>query len=175
MKKPDIKKLKYPLWLQIIFYVLTVVGPLTLIAVEGFKSPQVAFRFTFGVIATMLLTWTFLKKFILVKYIKKLTDKKSTLEHEFEVEVGNPDKVKYLWYQNELYLSLFEALNVALIGSLIAVIAYGIQSGSYKVKAITLIIAILYVLAYIAKMLYIFATRDEEYKEETEENTEEHS
>lgn len=172
MKKPDIKKLKYPLWLQIVFYVLTVVSPLILIAVEGFKSPHAAFRFTFGVIAGLLLTWTFLKKFIIVKYVKKLTDKKSTLEHEYEVEVGNLNKVKYLWYQNELFLNLFEAINVTLIGSLIAIVAYGIQAGSYKVKAITLIIALLYTLAYITKFIYIIVTRDKEYKDAEDNTTE---
>jgi len=173
MNKPDIKKLKYPLWLQIVFYVLTVVGPLVLIAVEGFKSPQAAFRFTFGVIAGLLLTWTFLKKFIIVKFVKKFTDKKSTLEHEYEVEIGTPEKVKYLWYENELLLNLFEAINVTLFGSLICVIAYGVQSGSYKVKAITIIIAMLYVIAYIIKFVYIFVMRNKDYntEEEAQENS----
>ena len=177
MNKPDIKKLKYPLWLQIVFYALTVVGPIILIAIEGFQSPHSGFRFTFGVISALLLTWTFLKKFIIVKVIKKYTDKKSTLEHEYEVEIGTAEKVKYLWFTNEIWLNMFEAIEVILLGSFICILAYGIQSGLYTVKAITLIIALFYLIAYVTKFMYIYVTRDEEYgtKDNTKENTEEHS
>lgn len=166
MKKPDIKKLKYPLWFNITFYVLTVILPLVLVMVQGYKSPSKYFRWTFGIITGLIIVWSFLKKFILNGKLKLLKDKKATLEHEYEIELGNIDKVKYLWYTNEELLTILTCFETAIFGGLIALIAYGAATGLFAIKAITCGIAICYVVAYIVKFIVIATLKNKEYKED---------
>ena len=72
----QVKKLKYPLWLDIIFTVLTVAAPIILIVVQGLTSPSHVFRFSFTVICSLLLAWIFIKKFVVKPYEEKLVKEK---------------------------------------------------------------------------------------------------
>lgn len=166
MKKPNIKKLQYPLWFNITFYILTILLPIVLVMVQGYKSPNGAFRWTFGIITGLILVWSFLKKFLLKGKIKLLRDKKATLEHEYEIELGNTDKVKYLWFVNEELLTALNAIEVAIFGGLIALLAYGAASGLFAIKASTCMISICYIVAYTIKFIVITTLKGNEYKEE---------
>lgn len=171
MKKPNIKKLKYPLWFNIVFYVLTVLTPVIALLIQGFRSPSKIFRITFGVLAIALVLWLFAKRFILKHYEEKLIAKQTALEHDYEIEVGDSTKIKWLWFSNELWLTFFNIVTVMLIGGLISVLAVGIQNAVIAVKAITMLIAILYVVAYIIKVVLILSLRGkDEDTSEKEEN-----
>lgn len=39
-KKPNIKKLHYPMWLTLVFFLLTILAPIVLILMEGLKAPD---------------------------------------------------------------------------------------------------------------------------------------
>lgn len=155
MKKPVIKKLKYPLWFHIVFYCLTVLVPLVLIMVEGFSSHVSYFRWTFGVLAIIVLSWSAIYKWLLTGLRKKIADRKLQLEHDYEIDVGNPDKIKYIWFSNEQKLAIVDAANIGLWGLFIAVIAVGIAEGFMAIKGAVLCIAAVYVIAYVMKFLTI--------------------
>lgn len=170
MTKPKINKLKYPLWFNITFYILTIILPIVLVMIEGYKSPSKVFRWTFGIITGLIIVYSFLKKFIFKGKIKELEDKKVTLEHEYEIELGNTEKVEYLWYSNEQILSIMKAVEVFLYGSLLAVFAYGAANGLYTIKALTCMVAICYLSAFILKYVYITTLKEKKYKEEVKDN-----
>lgn len=159
MKKPNIKKLKYPLWFNIIFSILTVAIPLIFIVVQGFNSPSTTFKVSFTMICAILLLWIFVRKFIIHKYEEKLENRRASLEHDYEIEVGNPQKAKWLWYSNEIILSIINAIHVLLIGGLILLMAVGIESAAIKVKGLSFLITILYLIAYIIKFIVLFRLR----------------
>ena len=170
MKKPNIKKLKYPLWFNITFYLLTVLFPIVSVLIDGFKSPNRVFRITFSIIAGLIIIWTFVNKFIISTYKKKLTDEKSKLEHEYEIEVGSSEKIKWLWFTNEQKLSIFAAVQSLLIGALIIVLAIGASDGCMTIKGLTAFVAICYVVAYIMKFVTITVLKGKEDEETTIEN-----
>lgn len=169
MKKPNIKKLKYPLWFNIIFSILTVAIPLIFIVVQGFNSPSTTFKVSFTMICAILLLWIFVRKFIIRKYEDKLQNRKASLEHDYELEIGNQQKAKWLWYNNEIILSIFNAIQVLLIGGLILLMAIGIESAAIKVKGLSFLITILYLIAYAIKFIVLLKLRGSELDEEVKD------
>lgn len=166
MKKPNIKKLKYPLWFTITFYILTVILPIVLVMVEGYKSPDIAFRWTFGIISGLLILWVFVYKFLISNKEKQMVDKKSQLEHEYEIEVGNSKSIKWLWFSNEQKLAIFNAVQVLLFGSFLAVIAIGISSGFMQIKAVVIMISICYIFSYVLKFILISILKDKQEEDD---------
>jgi hypothetical protein len=166
MKKPNINKLKYPLWFNIVFSILTVAIPLIFIVVQGFNSPSTTFKISFTMICATLLLWIFVRKFVFNKYEEKLRNRKASLEHDYEIEVGNPQKAKWLWYSNEIILSIINAVQVLLIGGLILLMAVGIESAAIKVKGLSFLIAILYIIAYVIKFILLLKLRGDEVDSE---------
>lgn len=162
MKKPNIKKLKYPLWFNIVFSILTVAIPLIFIVVQGFNSPSTTFKISFTMICAILLLWIFIRKFIISKYEEKLQNRKASLEHDYEIEVGNPQKAKWLWYTNEITLSIVNTIQVLLVGGLILLMAIGIETAAIKVKGLSFLITILYLIAYIIKFIVLLKLRGED-------------
>lgn len=171
----QVKKLKYPLWLDIIFTILTVAAPIILIVVQGLTSPSHAFRFSFTVICSLLLAWIFIKKFVIKPKEDKLNKEKLNLEHDYSIDVGDPKKCKYLWLQNELWLMLFNSIQATLFGLTIMLLAIGIQNANIKVKFSSFLVIIFYLLAFGMKTIYLLAKKEalEEKEEESEETQEE--
>lgn len=172
MNKPEIKKLNYPVWFTIVFYILTVVTPITILLVQGFTSESATFKVSFSVISIAMIAWVFIKKFVLKGIEDKILNKKAALEHDYEIEVGSADKAKYLWYSNELILILINVVQTILVGGLFLLLAVGIENLTINVKASSFAMIILYIVAYTAKIIFVLVKRDKEFKEEqsTEED-----
>lgn len=160
--KPNIKRLKYPIWFHIIFFLLTVIVPLILIMVEGYKSPSTKFKITFGIISGLVVIWAFINKFLISKFIKAIRTRDLQLIHDYEIEVGNSNKIKYLWFTNEQKLTLFNVISIILYGSLFATVLTAIANGLMQIRGIIVMIAISYVIAYIFKFVIISVLKGKE-------------
>ena len=75
-EKPNIKKLQYPLWFNITFYCLTILVPIVSIMTQGFQSHNTMFKISFGLVASSLLLWSFIHKFIISNIIATINIKK---------------------------------------------------------------------------------------------------
>lgn len=164
MNKPDIKYLKYPLWFRIVFYILTIIIPLIAIMVEGFQSSSTAFKITFGMIVGLLVLWTFISRFLLDNYKHKLKDRQASLEHDYQIDIGNAEKIKWLWFNNEMKLALLEAIQILLIGSLASIVILAISEGLMAIKGVIILIVICYTIAYILKFFLIVYLKGNEYE-----------
>lgn len=162
MTKPEIKKLTYPVWFHITFYCLTVIVPLILIMIEGFGAKSSTFRWTFGVLSMLLVGWLAIYNWLLRGIKKKVEERKGKLEHDYEIDVGNLEKIKYIWFSNELKLAIISAVNVALWGTFFAVVLSGIAEGVMAIKGALITICTLYVIAYTFKFCTILFLRGEE-------------
>lgn len=169
-KKLDIKTLGYPKWFNIVFYCLTIVIPICLLIIEGLKAPStiagVAFKISFMVLSAGIMTWFFVKKFIWSKVEIKLLAKQTALEHDYSIDNGNSEKIKYLWFKNERRLAIFDLINVILYGGFIMVILMGVASTLMKVKGIVALVMTLYVIAYTIKFMILIVRRDDDGLEE---------
>ena len=175
MSKPNIKKLKYPLWYNIVFAILTVAIPLGLFVYECLSAAHtqagVVFKVTFVGLTLAIIAWLFLNHFVIKKFKEKVRAKQLLLEHDYSAQVGNPDALKAMWYANERWLTLFEIAGVLLYGGLGALILIAVQSAIIKVKGILIIIAICYTIAYTIKYLLLILRK--EATDETDNRTEE--
>jgi hypothetical protein len=164
MSKPNIKKLKYPLWYNIVFAILTVAIPLGLFVYECLTAAHtqagVVFKVTFVGLTLAIIAWLFLNHFVIKKFKEKVNAKQLLLEHDYSAQVGNPDALKAMWYANERWLTLFEIAGVLLYGGLGAVILVAVQSAIIKVKGILIIIAICYIIAYTIKYLLLILRKE---------------
>lgn len=161
--KPKINRLKYPLWSRIVFFVLTVIAPVVTLMVEGFQTTSKGYKITFGCICGLVVVWTFIHRFFLVQQEKKWRDRQVSLEHDYEIEVGNGEKIRYLWFNNELKLNIMRALNIASYGALIAVVISGVAEQLIAIKGALIIVIICYVVAYVLRFIVIAAKRGLEY------------
>ena len=175
MSKPNIKKLKYPLWYNIVFAILTVAIPLGLFVYECLSAAHtqagVVFKVTFVGLTLAIIAWLFLNHFVIKKFKEKVHAKQLLLEHDYSAQVGNPDALKAMWYANERWLTLFEIAGVLLYGGLGALILIAVQSAIIKVKGVLIIIAICYTIAYTIKYLLLILRK--EATDETDNRTEE--
>lgn len=175
MSKPNIKKLKYPLWYNIVFAILTVAIPLGLFVYECLSAAHtqagVVFKVTFVGFTLAIIAWLFLNHFVIKKFKEKVRAKQLLLEHDYSAQVGNPDALKAMWYANERWLTLFEIAGVLLYGGLGALILIAVQSAIIKVKGILIIIAICYTIAYTIKYLLLILRK--EATDETDNGAEE--
>lgn len=164
MSKPNIKKLKYPLWYNIVFAILTVAIPLGLVVYECLSAAHtqagVVFKVTFVGLTLAIIAWLFLNHFVIKKFKEKVRAKQLLLEHDYSAQVGNPDALKAMWYANERWLTLFEIAGVLLYGGLGALILIAVQSAIIKVKGILIIIAICYTIAYTIKYLLLILRKE---------------
>ena len=164
MSKPNIKKLKYPLWYNIVFAILTVAIPLGLFVYECLSAAHtqagVVFKVTFVGLTLAIIAWLFLNHFVIKKFKEKVHAKQLLLEHDYSAQVGNPDALKAMWYANERWLTLFEIAGVLLYGGLGALILIAVQSAIIKVKGILIIIAICYTIAYTIKYLLLILRKE---------------
>lgn len=175
MSKPNIKKLKYPLWYNIVFAILTVAIPLGLFVYECLSAAHtqagVVFKVTFVGLTLAIIAWLFLNHFVIKKFKEKVHAKQLLLEHDYSAQVGNPNALKAMWYANERWLTLFEIAGVLLYGGLGALILIAVQSAIIKVKGILIIIAICYTIAYTIKYLLLILRK--EATDETDNGAEE--
>lgn len=165
MSKTNIKKLKYPAWFNIVFSILTLGVPLALFAYTGFTSADTTggtiFKITFTGVLTLVLAWWFIYRFVIKKHVDKLLATQANLEHDYSIEVGNPDAIKTMWYNNEKILTLIDIIRVLLYGGLGVVLAIGIEAGVVKVKTTLFIIAICYVIAYTIKGMLLLNRKED--------------
>ena len=159
-----IRKLGYPLWFSIIFFILTVVTPIGFIIAEGLKAPSTtignAFKVSFLVFSIGIICWFFVRKFLLSNIETKLLTKQIALEHDYSIKVGDAQAIKYLWYSNQTKLALFNLVNVVIYGGFIVIVMLGVASALIKIKDIVLLITILYIAAYGIKFIILILGRD---------------
>lgn len=173
MKKPDIKRLKYPLWFQLIFLALTVAVPAAVAISAGAESESTGFRWTYSVIVSLVLVWIFIHHFIVKPYVNKLRERQIQLEHDYEIDNGNQDKIKWIWFKYEIIYALFHLVTFVVFGALISITIEGIVNGLINsVHAMLGMIISCYLVAYAFKFVVILAMRNKEGKNNEESGTE---
>ena len=153
--KPVIKRLKYPTWFKIVFYILTVLLPISLIMTEGYQSNSAKFKVTFSILVSLGILWSFLSRFILSGLEETINNRKAKLEHDYEIECGDSQKIKYIWFSNEQKLVTLHLIKILLWGTLGIVFLNELARGVIKIKSALSMIATFYIAAYTLKFAVI--------------------
>lgn len=151
-------KLKLPLWSDIIYLCLTVLAPIVFLLIEAYRVPSDGFRVTFTVCTTALLAYVFIRKFILTKYIEKLVNQCAIIELNYQTGVGDPEKNKTLWVKNKIVEYAFSIAYIILLGTLLLLIIWGVQTLGMKLKGTMLFIFLLYIVAFSFRIIMYVST-----------------
>lgn len=162
IKKPvGLKTLKYPIWFEIVFACLTILAPMTLIIVEGLNAPAgiagTTFKVSFMVLIIGIAAWVAIKKIWIKNLESKLLAKQLALEHDYSIDIGNLEKIKYLWYQNEVKLTILNLVSIVLYGGLAMILLLGVSSQLMEIKGLAMILAGIYVVAYTFKFVLLLS------------------
>ena len=151
-------KLKLPLWSDIVYLCLTVLAPIVFLLIEAYRVPSDGFRVTFTVCTTALLAYILIRKFILTKYIEKLSNQCATIELNYQTGVGDPEKNKTLWVKNKIVEYTFNISYIILLGSLLLLIIWGVQTLGMKLKGTMLFVFLLYIVAFSFRIIMYIST-----------------
>ena len=168
MKKQKlvIEKLGYPAWFNIVFFLLTVIAPIVLIAIESLQAPATTtgsvFKISFIGLSVGIIGWFFAKKFLIKNFEERLITKQAALEHDYSIKVGDSELTKYHWYRNEAKLTIINLINIVLYGGMTFIIMLGISSALIEVKGIVLLITTIYVIAFTIKFMLLILRRDDD-------------
>ena len=99
-----------------------------------------------------------IRKFILTKYIEKLSNQCATIELNYQTGVGDPEKNKTLWVKNKIIEYAFSIAYIILLGSLLLLIILGVQTLGMKLKGTMLFIFLLYIVAFSFRIIMYIST-----------------
>lgn len=147
------KKLKLPLWADIIYLMLTIVAPIIFIVIEAHKVPSASFRITFTVCTTALMAYVMIRKFMIDRQLHKLSDQCAVVELNYQTGVGDPEKNKVLWVKNKVIEYVCNIIQIILFGAIILLTVWGLQSLGLKLKGTTIFICLLYIIAFTFRII----------------------
>lgn len=104
------KRLKTPLWLNLVYFIFVIVVPAIITALELFQSRNTIFKWSFASIGSILLLTIVLKKFVFKNKITKLEQKIILLEHDYNINVGDKHKIFTYWKRYTILLNSFTLL-----------------------------------------------------------------
>lgn len=110
MSKVKVDKLKLSLWQELLYLLFVMVVPVVISACEIFSSHSTPFKITFGSIGCLLVTAIVIRKFVLKSHIAKLQEKCLMNEHDYEIDVGNKDKLRKTWAIYNMIMLAYHAV-----------------------------------------------------------------
>lgn len=170
MSKVKVDKLKLSLWQELLYLLFVMVIPIVISACEIFSSHSTVFKITFSSVGCLLITVIVIRKFVLKSHISKLQEKCLMNEHDYEIDVGNKDKLQKTWAIYNMIILAYHAI-VMLLSLILAwlfVEALADQLIQFK-GAATIILAS--VLIGIAVRFIFFAVMANSKEEDDGENS----
>lgn len=119
MSKVTAKKLKLPIWQDIIYLICVAVAPIVITCLELFSSHSTVFKVTFSSIGALLITIMVIKRFVINNKIENIRKETFALEHDYSIAVGDEKLIKAKWKKCKLILYIYDA-TIVLISLLLA-------------------------------------------------------
>lgn len=145
-KKVKAKKLKMPLWQDLVYMALIMVAPIVITCIELFDSSSTVFKWSFASIGAILVTFIVIRKFVINEVVDRYKKEIASLEHDYSISVGDEKLCRQRWKRCHLIIYLYNSLIVLLWMTLIYIFVQALADGLIAFKgAATLIL--LFVLA----------------------------
>lgn len=173
MAKQKIKarKLKSPLWQDLIYMALIMIAPIVITSIELSQSNSQFFKISFASVGALLVTYVVIKKYVLNRGIEKCKNEISLLEHDYAVKSGEENYTIAKWKNCQLKLYLYNSIVVLLAMVLVWLFIGALSDGLIEFKgAIAMIL-----LFVLAGMVFKCATFIRGVCVESEDDSEENS
>lgn len=160
------KKLKMPLWQDIVYMCLVCVAPIVITCIELFQSHSTVFKWSFASIGAILVTFIVIKKYVLNTYIKKNEEEIVLLEHDYSIGTGDETACKAKWKHCKMMLYILNCIEVLLALVLAYLFVTALADGLIAFKgAITFIL--LFVLVGMLFKLFTYISLSVDTDEDT--------
>lgn len=110
MSKVKVEKLKLKLWQELLYLLFVMVIPIIISGIEIFGSHSTPFKITFSSVGCILIAAIIIRKFVFKSYIAKLQEKCLMNEHDYEIDVGDKDKLKKTWATYNMIILAYHAI-----------------------------------------------------------------
>lgn len=172
MNESRSKELKMPVWQNIIYLACVAVAPIIITCIELFNSHSTVFQWSFASIGSALITFLIIKNFVLKKQIEKMKLELHDLEHDYSIEVGNPELCLRRWKKYKFILYCYDAIVILMSMLLCYIFITALSDGLIAFKGAALIILASVLLGTVFKAFtYInYGKIKEETTDETKQN-----
>lgn len=171
-KKIKAKKLKQPLWQELVYLALVGVAPIVITCIELFQSHSTIFKWSFASIGAILITYIVLRKFIINEKIKKAKAEILQIEHDYSLNIGDEALAKQKWKHLNLVVYIYNAIMVLLVMALVYLFVTALVDGLIAFKGAVLFILLFVLAGMIFRACTYLGAEFEDVEEETsnEEN-----
>lgn len=161
MGKITVNKLRLTWWQELLYLLFVMVVPIVISACEIFSSHDTVFKITFSSIGSVLLTVILVRKFVFKSKIEKLQAKCLMNEHDYEIDVGDKDKLRKTWAIYNMLILIYHAavLILSIILAWLFISALADQVIQFK-GAATIILCSVLVGVIVKVVIFASLTRD---------------
>lgn len=164
--KVKVKKLKMPLWQDLVFMAFVAIAPIVITCLELFHSHSSAFKWTFASIGALLITFIVIKKYVLNTKIEKMKEEVFALEHDYSIASGDEKLIEAKWKRYNLILYSYNAVAVLLVLVLAYLFVTALIDGLIAFKGAMTFILLFVVIGMVFKALcYTVGTYEDEEEE----------
>lgn len=151
-----VRKLRLPLWQEIVYFILVAGAPAIITSIELFQSHSALLKISFISIGALLLTLLIVKKFVINNKIDKLKDKITMLEHDYSIEVGNENSCRSQWALFNILIFAYNMLCVLFILVLFIILINAIINNLISFRGASLLILLFAFIGMIWKIICYF-------------------
>lgn len=172
--KVKARKLKMPLWQDLVYMALVCIAPIVITCIELFNSHSAPFKWSFASIGAILVTFIVIKKYLLNNQIDKLKKEVFACEHDYSVGASDDKLTEAKWRKAKLILYAYNAVTVLLSLVLVYLFVTALVDGLIAFKgAVTFIL--LFVIAGMIFKATCYASGVYEEEEEDTSNEQENN
>ena len=173
-KKVKARKLKMPLWQDLVYMALVIIAPIVITCIELFDSHSSAFKWSFASIGSILITFIVIKKYILNNQIDKLKKEVFSCEHDYAVGASDDKLTEAKWRKAKLILYAYNAIAVLLALALFYLFITAIVDGLIAFKGAATFILLFVIFGMIFKAICyasgVYEDEEEDNSDEQENN-----
>lgn len=170
-KKVKAKKLKQPLWQELVYLALVAIAPIVITCIELFQSSSSMFKWSFASIGAILITYIVIRKFIINEKIKQAKAEILQIEHDYSLNIGDEKLARQKWKHLNLIVYIYNALMVLLSMALIYLFVTALADGLIAFKGAALFILLFVLAGMVFKALTYLGAEFEEVEEDTSNET----
>lgn len=167
MSNVKVERLKLCLWQELLYLFFVMLVPAAVSACEVFSSHSTVFKITFSSIGSILMTVIIVRKFVFKSHVMKLQDKCLLNEHDYEIDVGDKDKLRKTWAIYNIIILAYHAIVMLLSVVLTWLFVNALADQIIKFKgAITIILISVFVGILLRFSFFWTMTRSKESTDE---------
>lgn len=169
--KVTAKKLKQPLWQELVYLAFVAVAPIVITCIELFQSHSTLFKWSFASIGAIFVTYLVLRKFVINEKIKKAKAEILQIEHDYSLNIGDEKLAKQKWKHLNLIVYIYNAVMVLLAMALVYLFVTALVDGLIAFKGAILLILIFVFVGMVFKAITYLGAEFEEVEDDSDETS----